>query len=125
MGTRVQSLIGGHADELIEAGATLLAAEFENWHQQFLTGAGLPAPITQPTSAHHHGLNFSRSWALASLYRATGRAEYGASFAAHFGAGYGTRKNWDGDYYVVGHWVAQFGMMALLLLGDQAPPAPR
>jgi hypothetical protein len=105
------------------AAKVLSSAEFENWQQRFLTDPGLPAPVTRPTSAHHYGLNFSRSWALASLYRATGRAEYGASFAAHFGAGFGDRKNWDGDYRVVGHWVAQFGMMALLLAGDGAPPA--
>ena len=64
------------------------------------------------------------SWALAALARRTGLAEYDAALGAHFSAGYRPRSNWDGDYRSVAHWVAQFGMMGLLLLDDGLAAAP-
>jgi hypothetical protein len=95
--------------------------EFERWQQEFLDRTGLPQPVTDPNSAHHYGLNFSRSWALAALHRATRRPDYARAYAAHFWTGYSDRQNWDGRYETVAHWVAQFGMLSLFLLGTDAP----
>jgi hypothetical protein len=103
------------------AAKVLTAPEFEPWHRKFMQQVGIPEAIANPTSAHHHGLNFSRSWALAALTRKTGLREYDVGFARHFEAGYRRRANWDGGYQTVAHWVAQFGMMALRLIGPQAP----
>jgi len=102
------------------ASAVLTAAEFERWNDEFLKLPGVPDAIAAPVSAHHHGLNFSRSWALAALYRKTGLPAYDRGFAAHFSAGYRNRSHWDGDYQTVAHWVAQFGMLALRLIGPNA-----
>jgi hypothetical protein len=106
------------------AAKSLSEAAFTIWHRDFLRGVGLPEPIARPSSAHHYGLNFSRSWALAALLRRTKLPEYDAALAAHVSAGYRPRSNWDGDYMTVAHWVAQFGMMALLLLDDDLAAAP-
>lgn len=70
-------------------------------------------PLKNPISAHSHGLNFSRSWGLASLYRLTGSKAYSNQFANHFFATFNQPSHWRGRYDRVGHWVAQFGMFAL------------
>jgi len=103
------------------ASKVLAASEFDGWNRAFLKQVGVPKPVLQAASTHHHGLNFSRSWALAALYRKTALREYDEGFAAHFAAGYRRRVSWDGPYETVAHWVAQFGMMALRLIGPDAP----
>ena len=83
----------------------------------------MPQPVTRPLSWHHHGLNFSRAWGLWHLHAASGRAEqreaYLAAYIAHFREGYERPALWRGSYEGVGHWVPQFGMLALQpLFGD-------
>jgi hypothetical protein len=102
------------------ASEVLSSSDFDEWNRNFMREVGIPDAIVNPTSAHHHGLNFSRSWALAALSRKTGLREYDAAFARHFAAGYRRRANWDGEYQTVARGVAQFGMMALRLLGPDA-----
>ena len=74
-------------------------------------------PVTWPLNWHHHGLNFSRAWALAQLHAASGspdaKAAYLAAYVAHFRETYETPRLWRGSYRGVGHWVPQFGMLAL------------
>ncbi len=90
---------------------------FDPWAQAFFKRSGLPRPVTKPLSWHHHGLNFSRAWGLWQLYAATGRANdkeaYLAAYLAHFRQTYETPALWRGSYEGVGHWVPQFGMLAL------------
>lgn len=74
-------------------------------------------PLENPASAHSHGLNFSRSWGLAELYRSTGSKAYSEKFADHFLATFNRPSHWNGPYDRVGHWVAQFGMFALSRAG--------
>src|SRR5262249_51198358 len=78
---------------------------------------GPPGPVAQPASWHHHGLNFSRAWGLWALYAASplgdAREGYLKAYAAHFRATYDMPALWRGSYHGVGHWVPQFGMLAL------------
>ena len=46
------------------------------------------------------------------------------SYVAHVNAGFEPREQWAGDYMVNGHWVAQFGMLAIEPLFDGRPPPP-
>jgi hypothetical protein len=90
--------------------------EFGRWEQEFLGRVGLPRPVSWPANWHHHGLNFSRAWGLWALSAgATGdaRKAYRVAYAAHFRATYATPALWRGSYRGVGHWVPQFGMLAL------------
>lgn len=91
--------------------------EFDRWAEAFFQPIGLPRPVTAPTTWHHHGLNFSRAWGLWGLHaaaRAGHRKDaYLAAFAAHFDEGYRKTDRWCGSYEGVGHWVPQFGMLAL------------
>jgi hypothetical protein len=90
---------------------------FDRWAQAFFARVGLPTPVTQPVTWHHHGLNFSRAWGLWGLYEAVGSAEmkdaFLAAYVAHFSATYDRPDHWRGSYQGVGHWVPQFGMFAL------------
>jgi hypothetical protein len=90
---------------------------FDRWAAAFFARPGLPRPVTQPVNWHHHGLNFSRGWGLWALYAASGSASakqaYLAAYAAHFQETYETPARWRGSYQGVGHWVPQFGMLAL------------
>jgi hypothetical protein len=92
-------------------------ADFERWAEAFFAPAGLPGPVTAPVNWHHHGLNFSRAWGLWALYGASGpegaRRRFLDAYIAHFRAGYERPEHWRGDYRGVGHWVPQFGLLAL------------
>ena len=99
------------------ASRVLPGQEFDAWAETFFERSGLPRPVTQPTSWHHHGLNFSRAWGLSRLYAASGSAPakeaYLAAYLAHFRETYEKPALWRGSYEGVGHWVPQFGMLAL------------
>jgi hypothetical protein len=89
---------------------------FDRWADAFFA-RGLPRPVTRPTNWHHHGLNFSRAWGLYALHLASGSERAGRAYlkayVAHFRATYETPALWRGSYEGVGHWVPQFGMLAL------------
>jgi DUF2891 family protein len=118
---------GGGADYALEAGHFMAVAtnwawlvskvlpgdDFASWQREFFDRAGLPQPVAQPANWHHHGLNFSRAWGLGALYAATRSAEARDSYAAHVRATYAAPALWRGSYESVGHWVPQFGMLAL------------
>jgi hypothetical protein len=94
-------------------GRVLDGGEYAEWLDRFMAEAGFPEPIQAPSSPRQFGLNFSRAWGLWQLYEKTGRPQFAASYAAHFERGFTPAENWRGPYEDVGHWVAQFGMLAL------------
>jgi len=99
--------------------------DFNLWQRAFFTAVGLPRPVLWPQNWHHHGLNFSRAWGLWALGAASppgeAREAYLAACAAHFRATYDTPALWRGSYRGVGHWVPQFGLLALQPLFDGEP----
>jgi hypothetical protein len=100
----------------------LARGAFDRWAEAFFAG-GLSRPVAQPMNWHHHGLNFSRAWGLYAIHAASGSASakrtYLEAYAAHFRATYETPALWRGCYEGVGHWVPQFGMLALQPLFDR------
>ena len=86
---------------------------YARWLDKFIATNGLPSPVTNPMRAHHHGLNFSRAWGLWDMYDKSGRSDVLDAYVASFDHGFKPSSNWNGSYYEVGHWVAQFGMFAL------------
>ena len=70
-------------------------------------------PLETIAANHLHALNFSRAWGLWRIFRATGDARWRASYARHVRISYERRDLWAGEYRKVGHWVAQFGVLAL------------
>jgi DUF2891 family protein len=126
----------GECDYALEAGHFMAVAttwawlvskvlprdDFMRWEHQFFERRGLPQPVVQPANWHHHGLNFSRAWGLWALAAATAQDEaknvYLKAYAAHFRATYASPLLWHGSYRGVGHWVPQFGMLALQPLFD-------
>lgn len=102
--------------------------EFDRWAEAFFARSGLPQPVTQLVNWHHHGLNFSRAWGLWGLHAASGSADakaaYLAAYTQHFRESYDKPELWRGSYRGVGHWVPQFGMLALQpLFGEEATVA--
>jgi len=93
--------------------------EFIPWLMEFMPE--LPAPVQKPLTTHHYGLNFSRAWGLWGLYKATGYQKYADLFADHFWTGYKDPQNWSGNYHTVAHWVANFGLFALLQVVEDQP----
>jgi hypothetical protein len=89
--------------------------QFRSWLSDFLPANSLPDPIEDPSSVHQNGLNFSRSWGLWNLYCQTGDARYLHSYLSHLNQTYSEPASWNGEYETVGHWVPQFGMMALMV----------
>jgi Protein of unknown function (DUF2891) len=87
--------------------------EFRSWYAAWNPGIETWAPIAAPGNAHQFGKNFSRAWGLAALHKATGDARYRDLYCAHLNAGYAQWTAKRDDYMAVGHWVAQFGMLAL------------
>jgi hypothetical protein len=116
------ALEGGHFMAVATNWAWLVSkvmprADFARWVQEFFARAGLPRPVLRPATWHHHGLNFSRAWGLWALHAAAAPGEasqsYLDAYVAHFRATYDTPALWRGSYRGVGHWVPQFGMLAL------------
>jgi hypothetical protein len=103
--------VGSNAAAL--AARVLDRAAYASWLDAFIAANGLPPPVLRAASEHEFGLNFSRAWGLWDMYAASGRADVARCYAAHLQRGLTPATNWRGDYLVVGHWVAQFGMFAL------------
>jgi hypothetical protein len=83
----------------------------------WLEGA-LPAdypitPVTNISSAHTSGLNFSRSWGLWSLHDATGDPAWRSRLVEHVEWQMDHPEYWAEDYVSYSHWVPQFGVYAL------------
>lgn len=88
--------------------------EFRTWLAVFLPESLKIEPVVSPDSVHQSGLNFSRAWGLWKLYQVTGEQRFLDAYLAHFYATYRNAALWKGEYHTVAHWVAQFGMLAII-----------
>jgi len=95
---------------------TMEPARFKPWLKDFLPDPGAISPVTRPANAHVYGLNFSRAWGLWRLWQRSGDARYLELYRSHLEPTFDRPGWWRGDYRVVGHWVAQFGMFAVMPL---------
>ncbi len=89
--------------------------EFSAWLAKFLPASVAMEPISESSSVHQRGLNFSRSWGLWNLYRKTSDPRFLDLYLQHFQKTYDSPQDWKGSYREVGHWVAQFGMLGLIV----------
>jgi Protein of unknown function (DUF2891) len=87
--------------------------EFAGWYEHWNPGLETWTPIETPATDHEYGKNFSRAWGLAEIYGVTRDARYRTLYCAHLEKGYAQWSAKRDDYGAVGHWVAQFGMLAL------------
>jgi hypothetical protein len=92
----------------------LAPEDFRIWLAGYLPRPDRLHPIATPKGAHENGLNFSRAWGLWAIHAATGDDVWRDLYTRHFLAAWLNRDSWAGDYGAVGHWVAQFGMLALM-----------
>ena len=97
---------------------TMDAKDFKAWLDRFIPDPQSIIPVKQPANAHLYGLNFSRAWGLWRLYRRTGDPRWLELYRAHLEPTFDRPDWWRGDYRVVGHWVSQFGMFAVMPLFD-------
>jgi hypothetical protein len=97
------------------------APQFRDWVHVFLPAASLPTPVRAPTTAHEHGLNFSRAWGLWAIYQRSQDGAYLQAYQQHLQASFEHPDWWTGTYDEVGHWVAQFGILALYLPYRESP----
>ena len=72
--------------------------------------------VQEPHNIHLYGLNFSRAWGLWRMYRKTGERIWLRHYRQHFETTYHRPSWWRGHYRRVGHWVAQFGVFAIMPL---------
>lgn len=92
---------------------TLPAPNFRAWYREWNPGLETLTPVTTFPRAHDYGRNFSRAWGLYHLTETLDDDRLRQSYVAHVRAGFEPRERWAGDYMVNGHWVAQFGMLAV------------
>lgn len=95
--------------------------EFKVWLDTFLPEDLAIEPIRSAGSVHQAGLNFSRTWGLWNIYRASGEERFLRAYLAHFKATYDLPDVWNGDYQRFSHWVAQFGMLGLMVTYNNPP----
>ena len=105
-------------------GKVLSRAEFKAWLADFLPERLVIEPIEDEASVHQAGLNFSRAWGLWNLYHMTGEQRFLDAYLRHFRATFDRPEIWDGDYDTLSHWVAQFGMLALVVSYDASRKNP-
>jgi hypothetical protein len=87
--------------------------EFRRWYASWNPGLEKLSPVTSFPAAHDYGQNFSRAWGLYHLANKLDDPRLFDVYAAHVWAGYEPPSRWRGDYHTNGHWVAQFGMLAI------------
>lgn len=95
---------------------TMDGLAFVSWLGRFLPDPVTLQPVEKPANAHLYGLNFSRAWGLWRLYKRSGDERYLTLYRAHLEPTIDRPTWWRGDYQVVGHWVSQFGMFAIMPL---------
>lgn len=88
---------------------------FKSWLADFLPESMVIEPINDAASVHQVALNFSRAWGLWNLYWMTGEIRFLDAYLKHFNSTYEQPEAWKGDYGTLAHWVAQFGMLALIV----------
>lgn len=100
---------------------TLPAPNFRAWYSHWNPGIETlrPLAIGDMESAHDYGRNFSRAWGLYHLAETLDDDALRTSYAAHVTTGFEPRMQWSGEYMVNGHWVAQFGMLAVQPLFEE------
>lgn len=90
--------------------------EFQTWLARFLPSSIPINPIISADSVHQAGLNFSRTWGLWSLYYQTSDKRFLDAYLANFTATYDKPEIWKlGAYNKYAHWIAQFGMLGLMV----------
>ena len=97
----------------------LPSEEFDAWYADWNPGLETLTPVTSYPSAHDYGRNFSRAWGLYHLAQKTNDPGLRDLYARHVLAGFEPDSRWRGDYGANGHWVAQFGMLAIEPLFDE------
>jgi len=114
------------ATEFFDTCASLLLAlaDFDTSDDSVVTGVELeelaaavrrqePLPPEQVSTVHAAGLNFSRSWALYVAAAALNKEDMLANGDDYFLATLNAPELWRDNYRTYGHWVAQFGILAL------------
>lgn len=116
----------------LAAAAQIWGGKVEKWVTARLPKNLHIPPVTEPSSCHAGGLNFTRAFALYELYSLTGRKSYRNNYAKlvryHVGRpDLYIDESYIGDpgYLCYSHWVAQVGVRAISLSYDKAPSAPR
>lgn len=99
-------------------------AEASDWLARFVPDALALAPLTMPTTAHSAGLDFSRAWGLLALWQATGDLAHLHLFLDHVEAWMARPEYWAMDYDNYAHWVAQFGVYAIVSSYDEGGASP-
>jgi hypothetical protein len=76
------------------------------------------SPVTNITSAHLSGLNFSRPWGLWTLWLATGNPLWRDAAREHVEWHMAHPEYWAENYTNYSHWVPQFGVYAMVTMID-------
>ncbi len=86
--------------------------------EEWLPDTPALTPITEPSTPHLAGLNFSRGWGLWGVYEATGDPRWRDLWLAHVQGHLARPEYWREDYDAHSHWIPQFGVMAIALSRD-------
>ncbi len=89
--------------------------ESQAWLKSFYAKALYLTPLSQASTPHSAGLNFSRAWTFWTLYVCTGEEHYRNSYVEHIVTHMQLPECWRDDYRKHGHWVPQFGIYAIAL----------
>jgi hypothetical protein len=92
---------------------TMGKEEFKRWIKlNDLTEKDLQ-PVESYRSVHHLGINYSRAWALWSIYSVTKQDAFFKAYLAHIEKGILLHEKYKDDYHSYGHWIPQFAIYAI------------
>nr|WP_246401585.1 DUF2891 family protein [Jiangella mangrovi] len=94
------------------------AATLKAWVEERVPSDLWIDPVIAPVRNHSHALNFSRAYALWHIYEATGNVQHRSNFTDLIRYQVSRPDLWtleDSELgYDVSHWVAQFGIRAIM-----------
>ena len=95
--------------------AILPPDETHNWLTSFYQEKCCLEPISQVSTPHSAGLNFSRAWGFWTFFACTGNEYYRKLYVDHIVTHMNMPQYWRDDYRKHAHWVPQFGIYAIAL----------
>jgi len=90
-------------------------SEYNKWLKKQIYTPELIKPVEHINSNHHLGVNYSRAWGFWKAFEKSNNDKFLYAYDNAINMGFSFHKKYKGNYSAYGHWVPQFGILALTM----------